>query len=497
MVMDFRSLISNNPYKAFYGTLIVFWIAMGSLIVALWYRYADTDIDKAKNQLQIVNNYLLSLSPTDTIAINNASDMLLADKNIPIDKIFFTIYNKKGIRLYTNASSGRNANILSFKKIEKTFIDDSTSYINESYVKKDEVLEQDCIISTTYSGRFRRYIITECTVTRNPTITGFFIAMQHKLMLIIILAIIASACIYFLYRQIGNTQRLRKYIIQLSNEYEMKDYDTEKIAKDGTVENMSDDLYTLYKTQIDIIKQHDKEREQAILEEKEKLNSKRILANNLNHEIKTPIGIILGYLDTLINHPDIDRKTLLSFLKKCLLNTQRLQNMVVNIAVLNRIEDGSNNIALDDIDIYNIANTAREDLKFTLNEYNMNFRIEVAPETFVKSNEMLLYNVFCNLIKNSCFYSGGTNITLSTIDDSVPDLITFSFYDNGSGVPSDVLPRLFDRFYRFEKDKNKKGGTGLGLPIVKESITLCGGSITVKNRFEGGLEFLFTLPTIE
>jgi signal transduction histidine kinase len=167
--------------------------------------------------------------------------------------------------------------------------------------------------------------------------------------------------------------------------------------------------------------------------------------------------------------------------------------MVVNIAVINRIEDGSNNIALEDVNIFEIVKHAKEDLKFTLSEYNMNFRIEVEDDIFVRANDMLLYNVFCNLIKNSCFYSRGSDIVLQTIslDNQV---VTLSFHDNGSGVPQDALEKLFNRFYRLEKDKNTKSGTGLGLPIVKESIKLCGGTISAENRPEGGLKFTITLP---
>lgn len=494
MAMDFKSLISNNPYKAFYGLLIVFGIVITSLVATLWNRYANINIDNATHQLKAFNNYILSLPPTDTTAINNISATLLTDKNNIIDKVFFSIYDIYGTRLYTNATSGRNANILSFKKINDNFIADTATYKHTSEVKQDAVLEEESIISTSFSGKENRYIITECTVKSKVSIKGFISTMQHKLTLIGLITLIAALCLLMLFRHIGNTQRLRRYIIQLSNEEDLKKYNLSHITN-GTTESISNDLYTLYKSQIEIIKQHDRERELAILEEKERLNSKRILANNLKHEIKTPIGIIIGYLDTILNHPDIDKKTLFSFIKKCLSNAQRLQNMVVNIAVINRIDDGSNNIALDEVNIYNLATLVREDLKFTLNDSNMTFRIEIEPNTFVKSNETLLYNVLSNLVKNSCFYSKGSCITLTTLDNTSPDFIKFSFYDNGIGVPTDALPRLFERFYRFEKDKDKKGGTGLGLPIVKESITLSGGTVTVDNKIDGGLEFQFTLPT--
>ena len=75
------------------------------------------------------------------------------------------------------------------------------------------------------------------------------------------------------------------------------------------------------------------------------------------------------------------------------------------------------------------------------------------------------------------------------------DYYNFSFYDNGVGVDEKHLAHLFDRFFRIDVGRSRRtGGTGLGLPIVKNTIKSFGGDITVRNRAEGGLEFRFTIP---
>ncbi len=487
--MDSKKLTYSKTIIAFLGLLAVVFLIIGGLINALWNKYNSSCFETAKAQIEIHNNYILSKYPNDSTDLNYVHYTLFKDNNSPIENFFFKIYDENNNLLYSNATSTINYDVPTFEEIKHRFSYeiDKISIHHPFY---DSFLEMDCLYSATYSKSSRKYIVSESTIINEANISDFVSSAYIKLTLIILMTIIAVICITLLYIHINNIERLKKFILKLNNDYNSSTTNQEQLNDKG----ITDDLYTLYKKQLEIIKKHDKEREQAIQEEKERLLSKRTLANNLNHEIKTPIGIIMGYLDTLINHPDIDKKTQLTFLNKCLQNTKRLQNMVINIAVINRLEDGKNNIALEDVNVRQIVLQAKEDLKFTLEEYNMSLQIFVNPDIYVKSNEMLLYNIFCNLIKNSCFYSNGTDIVIK-YHSKEGNYLRFSFFDNGTGVPVESTPKLFNRFYRVEKDKNKKNGTGLGLAIVKESIDLCNGTIMASNRIEGGLEFIFTLPS--
>jgi two-component system OmpR family sensor kinase/two-component system phosphate regulon sensor histidine kinase PhoR len=112
----------------------------------------------------------------------------------------------------------------------------------------------------------------------------------------------------------------------------------------------------------------------------------------------------------------------------------------------------------------------------------------------VNGNPVLLYSIFRNLYDNVIRHAGG-NLTVK-IDNYLEDneFFYFSFSDSGCGVPEEDLARLFERFYRVDKGRDrKKGGTGLGLAIVKNAVQFHKGDISVKNRPAGGLEFLFTL----
>jgi two-component system OmpR family sensor kinase/two-component system phosphate regulon sensor histidine kinase PhoR len=112
----------------------------------------------------------------------------------------------------------------------------------------------------------------------------------------------------------------------------------------------------------------------------------------------------------------------------------------------------------------------------------------------VKGNSSLIYSIFRNLTDNAIAYAGeGSTITIRCYREE-DNLLYFSFADNGVGVGTEHLSRLFERFYRVDKGRSRKmGGTGLGLAIVKNAVLFHGGNISAKNVQDGGLEIMFTL----
>lgn len=122
---------------------------------------------------------------------------------------------------------------------------------------------------------------------------------------------------------------------------------------------------------------------------------------------------------------------------------------------------------------------------------------EVTAPLSITGNAALLSSVFRNLIDNAIAYSGGNKICIRRVssDNIDNNKVTLVVYDNGCGVQPEHLPLLFERFYRVDKGRSRTtGGTGLGLSIVKNAILLHGGSISVENRPNGGLEFTIILP---
>ena len=229
-----------------------------------------------------------------------------------------------------------------------------------------------------------------------------------------------------------------------------------------------------------------KEEEQSIL--------KRQLAQNVSHELKTPISSIQGFTETLINNPNMDEEKKAFYIERCHAQAVRLTSLLHDISMLNKLDESSDSFEMVDINITEVVEGVKQDVSLALEEKNMHIEAELPKELIIKGNTLQIYSIFRNLIDNSILHAGvGTTVFIECYrTDS--EYIYLSVADNGVGVESKHLNKIFDRFYRVDKGRSRKlGGTGLGLSIVKNSIQFHQGRISAKNRKGGGIEFLFTL----
>ncbi|HAH23799.1 MAG TPA: two-component sensor histidine kinase [Prolixibacteraceae bacterium] len=221
---------------------------------------------------------------------------------------------------------------------------------------------------------------------------------------------------------------------------------------------------------------------------------KQQLTSNIAHELKTPLSSIKGYLETVLNNPAIPAEKQTYFLEKAFAQSERLTDLLNDISLLNNIEDAGGLFEFKPLMLKPVINDAIENLKLRLTERNMDYSVDVDKDVVVNGNESLLFSVFQNLVENSINYAG--NNTKITIRKYLEDakFYYFQYTDTGVGISEEHLPRIFERFYRVDYGRSREtGGTGLGLSIVKNAILLHKGEISVKNRPEGGLEFLFSL----
>lgn len=241
----------------------------------------------------------------------------------------------------------------------------------------------------------------------------------------------------------------------------------------------------------EVQREHDK----ALHEQQEKLRIKRQLTNNINHEIKTPVAAIQGYLETMITSKDMKDEERELFIAKCYTHCQRLSQLLHDVSTITRMEDGSNRIERESVDLRAIVDEIASDVAMLPDDKRMRVNINMPATLPVIGNSTLLMSMIKNLTDNAIAYSGGRDIFIKLCEES-DTMYTLTFADNGIGVDEDHIGHIFERFYRIDKGRSRKlGGTGLGLSIVKNAVLFHGGDITVKNREKAsGLEFTFTLP---
>jgi two-component system phosphate regulon sensor histidine kinase PhoR len=206
------------------------------------------------------------------------------------------------------------------------------------------------------------------------------------------------------------------------------------------------------------------------------------LVANISHELKTPVSIIMGYAETLLNSEnEMDQATKEKFAKKLYDSSIRLDNLISDIIHLHSLESMDRNFSVD-------TNINTIELKSELKEIyrdaakNIIFNFEVADIQIIKEH---LLSIFKNLIDNAVTYSAGDNVYVSIKKAGSKVILTVD--DEGPLIPEDERGKIFERFYTSSKSRNKKhSGTGLGLSIVKHTAELYNGYVELLKNIYGG-----------
>lgn len=231
-----------------------------------------------------------------------------------------------------------------------------------------------------------------------------------------------------------------------------------------------------------------------ITQEEQQARLKRQLTQNIAHELKTPVSSIQGYLETILNTPNLPQTTMQSFLERSYAQSNRLTVLLRDISVLTRMDEAPNLVEREQVNLSLMLKNMLNEVALALEEKHITVINKVPYGLSVYGNSSLLYSIFRNLTDNAIAYAGiGVTIRINCFRED-EKFYYFSFSDTGVGVPEEHLNRIFERFYRVDKGRSRKlGGTGLGLAIVKNAVLFHGGTIFAKNNPSGGLEFVFTL----
>ncbi len=223
---------------------------------------------------------------------------------------------------------------------------------------------------------------------------------------------------------------------------------------------------------------------------------RRDFVANVSHELKTPLTAMKGYLEAILDDDDMPAEIRHRFLTKARNNTDRLAAIVSDLLALARIQ-GGDTVDFEMLDVRNVVETCARDLRNTAEVRDIAITTHVVGEGFeMQGDESALMTAVRNLIDNAIKYSHDSSEVRATVTRSGDDIL-IDVSDEGQGIPMHEQERIFERFYRVDKNRSRElGGTGLGLSIVKNAVQAHRGEVSVTSRHGRGSTFTIRLPVI-
>jgi len=228
---------------------------------------------------------------------------------------------------------------------------------------------------------------------------------------------------------------------------------------------------------------------------REKENFRKEFIGNVAHELKTPIFSIQGYILTLLEGALEDPNFNEKFLKKAAKSVERMTMIVEDLDTITQFESGTMKLDIDKIDILDLTREVIEsrDQEAEHKRIKVGFNKPYDRPIYVEADAFRISQVLTNLITNSINYGKNEGKTTVSFYD-LGDQVLVEVEDNGPGIASEHLPRLFERFYRVDKSRSRhQGGTGLGLAICKHIMEAHKQRIDVRSEVGEGSVFSFTL----
>ena len=242
---------------------------------------------------------------------------------------------------------------------------------------------------------------------------------------------------------------------------------------------------------------NEEERRSEINILKDQENYRREFLGNISHELKTPLFTIQGYILTLVDGGALkDKKVREKYLRRAAKGVDRIISIVKDLDLITQFESGIKTVDRSEFNIFDLVDNVFDLLEFESEKNNISLKLENNNNSliYVNADQERILQVLTNLIVNSIKYGSDNGYTKVIVEDFNKEKVIVRIIDNGEGIEEEHIPRLFERFYRIDKNRSrKKGGSGLGLSIVKHIIEAHNEQIFVKSEIGEGTEFSFTL----
>ena len=267
-----------------------------------------------------------------------------------------------------------------------------------------------------------------------------------------------------------------------------------KIPVEGKKIKKRGDQIDLVSTARQEVEEWAKNQTQEITRLKDLERYRKDFVGNVSHELKTPIFNIQGYILTLLEGGIDDPKVNKLYLKRTEKSIDRMISIVEDLESITKLESGELKLKYETFDLVKLVDDVIEMEQMMAGERKIQLLFD-RPEKPVKvyADKKRIMEVMTNLVVNGIKYGNRKGYVKISFYDLKHNLM-IEVADNGLGIDSKHLPRIFERFYRADKSRSREqGGTGLGLSIVKHIIEAHEQTINVKSGVDEGTTFTFTL----
>lgn len=478
MTQKAQTRIVHLHWKLFFPLVGLLW-----LIIAIVMGY--TVIHEHQRLRQSLDNRLLNVNATVIEAYERGGNLqecvdfikLFTDKTT-LETLHLTVYDDKGDLLADNEAPTIQLHDKNGNPIPE--LANLHNMGKPSIINTIELGGQPCMFSVLASpdGHVRSY----AALPYEGSVSTFLRIDPMVWVVVVALGSISSIVAYLGLKAVcRNVYNLRDFANAIKHD-EPIDVSNMRFSDDelGEVSRTLMDVYRDKLTAIESKSQHERQ-----------------ISHNINHELKTPVGIVKGYIDTIISDPEMPAEIRENFMRRAQENIDRMATLIKDISEITNLDITGvhNSISIQPVSISELVSEMASDVRIGKLAGTLEFNYNIPSDCKVMANSSLLTNSFLNLIYNAARYSGGTDIWIDFIGAS-NGITTLKFCDNGKGVDESHLPHLFEAFYRVDKGRSRRvGGSGLGLNIVRKAIEAMGGSISVNNRAGGGLEYTISLVT--
>ena len=478
MAITLRSKsFQRNLLLSICGVFLLFAVCFS---VYQYQREKEYKIDILHSRLQMYNYEMVQTLGEDSLTDSCLFHNYVVRHNV--EGLRVSVINKEGQVILDSY----DANVDSLgNHLLRGEIQQALRYGNGYDIKR---LSQSTHETYFYSATRFGDIIVRTAVPYSTELTRSLQADNTYIYFAFALTLVLGIVLYFITNRISRHIGYLREFAMKAEEGEVLDHELERRLPDDELGDISHTIIMLYW--------------KLRHSEEDKVHIKRQLTQNAAHELKTPAASIHGYLESILDNPDMPEEKRRHFLERCYAQSERMNKLLLDMSALTKLDemDESHSAGRREyrqVNVLQVIQSALDDTALQLQDKGIVPMLHMPQHVEVLGDASLIYSIFRNLIDNAIAYATDATrlaIVCKETESEGRHYYEFQVSDNGPGVEPQHLEHIFERFYRIDKGRSRKlGGTGLGLAIVKNAVAAHGGTATALPTPGGGLTVRFTL----